>query len=88
MRPIGSFREEPKKTSVHLVRSSAFAGVHFRRDYLIVTIVSAEAIDSPRIVRSEQVSRNRWHCEVKVSSAAELDSELAVWLRTAHELCG
>ena len=88
VQPLGAFAEEVKKTSVHLVHASAFAGVHFRRDYLIVTIRSAAPIVSPRVVKIEQISRNRWHCDVKLSSGAELDSELVGWLRAAYELCG
>ena len=41
LRPIGAFREEWKKTSVHFVRGSAFVGVHFRRSHLLVTIKAA-----------------------------------------------
>jgi len=88
MRPFGSFREELKKTSVHLVRKSAFAGVHFRRDYLMVTIKATVPIESARVSKAAPVSRNVWHCEVKVSRAAEFDSELVDWLRAAYELCG
>jgi hypothetical protein len=31
IKPIGPFREEIKKASIHLVRGSAFAGVHPRK---------------------------------------------------------
>jgi hypothetical protein len=64
-------QEERKKTSVHLVRGSAFVGVHFRQKHLIVTIKSDRAIKSPRVLKSEQVSRNRWHSEVKGASDAD-----------------
>lgn len=85
---LGPFQEEPKKTSVHLTNKSAFAGVHFRRNYLIVTIKSAERIDSPRVIKAEQVSRNRWHCDVKVTAEAEIDASLGTWMRDAYLLCG
>jgi hypothetical protein len=65
LHPLGLFDEEVKKTSVHLVRGSAFAGIHPRREFLIVTIKSAKQIDSEHALRSEQVSKNRWHCDVK-----------------------
>lgn len=68
---LGPFQEEVRKASVDLVRGSAFAGVYFRRDYLTVTIKSAEGIE-----------------EVKISHAADLDSELVSRLRAAYELCG
>jgi hypothetical protein len=87
LRPIGAFREEVKKTSVHLVRGSAFVGVHFRSSHLLVTIKAAAPIDSPRIVKVEQVSKNRWHCEVKVSAETEIDSDLTAWMRAAYNIC-
>jgi Domain of unknown function (DUF5655) len=85
---FGMFEEQRKKTSVHLSRRSAFAGVQFRREYLILTLKSERPIESERVGKSEQLSRNRWHCEIKVGSAAELDPELMRWMRDAYELCG
>ena len=87
LRPFGPFVEEVKKTSVHFVRESAFVGVHFRRSHLLLTIKAAAPIDSPRIVKVEQVSKNRWHCEVKVSAETELDGDLTAWMRTAYNTC-
>ncbi len=87
LQPLGTFHEEVKKTSVHLTRGSAFAGVHFRRSHLLLTIKSEVSIDSPRIVKAEQVSKNRWHCEVKVSTGAEIDREVIAWMKTAYDLC-
>jgi len=87
LRPIGPFREELKKTSVHFVRGSAFVGAHFRRSHLLVTIKAESPIDSPRIVKAEQVSKNRWHCEVKVSVETEIDGDLTAWMRTAYDIC-
>jgi hypothetical protein len=76
-----------EKTSVHFVRASAFVGVHFRRSHLLITIKAAVPIDSPRIVKVEQVSRNRWHCEVKVSAETEIDEEFTACARSAYEIC-
>jgi hypothetical protein len=87
LQPFGPFQEEVKKTSVHLVRKSAFVGVHFRRNHIQLTIKATGPIDSPRIVQTEQVSKNRWHCEVKVTSEADVDRELLAWAKTAYELC-
>jgi hypothetical protein len=41
LRAFGPFEVELKKSSVHLVRTSAFCGVRFRQQYLLVTIKSA-----------------------------------------------
>ena len=87
VRPIGSFKEERKKTSVHLARGSAFVGVHFRQQYIIVTIKSERAIKSPRVIKGEQVSRNRWHNEVRVATDTDFDQELVAWMKAAYDLC-
>ena len=87
IRTLGPFEEELKKTSVHLVRASAFAGVQFRRQYLLVTIKSDGPIKSQRVIKLEQVSKNRWHSEVRLSSDADFDSQLLGWLRAAYDLC-
>jgi len=84
---MGAFEEEPKKTSVHLVRGSAFVGVQLRREYLIVTIKSEKPIKSARITKGEQVSRNRWHSEMRVSNDTDFDWELLTWLKAAYDLC-
>lgn len=87
IRALGPFEEELKKTSVHLVRGSAFAGVQFRRDHLVVTIKSEAPIRSQRLTKFEQVSKNRWHSQVRLSSPEDIDSQLSEWLRAAYDLC-
>jgi hypothetical protein len=88
LRTIGPVREEPKKTSIHLVRSSALAGVEVRRDYLLVNIKSSSPIESPRVTKPERLSARRFHQKVKLSSPEEVDAELQRWLADAYELSG
>ena len=85
--PFGAFEVEVKKTSIHLVRSSAFAGVHPRKRHLLLTIKAAAPISSGRIVKMQQVSKNRWHLDVKLAVAGDIDAELLGWLREAYEIC-
>ena len=63
-RAIGPFKEDPKKTSIHLTRRSAFAGIATQKDAIVLTIKSNADIRSRRIVKREQVFANRWHLEV------------------------
>jgi hypothetical protein len=86
--PIGTWREEVKKTSIHLARSSAFLGVHPRKEHLLVTVKSDKAIKNRRIVKAEQVSANRWHLELKIAAPSEIDKEFLTWVRHAYELGG
>lgn len=83
---LGPFQEEPKKTPIHLVRTAGFAGVHPRKSYLILNIRIDYPLDTPRITKSEQVSKNRFHNEVKLTSSSEIDEELLGWLKDAYAL--
>jgi hypothetical protein len=38
-------------------------------------------------LKSEQVSKNRWHCEVKISNVSDIDEQLIGWLKDAYDLC-
>jgi len=87
-RKFGKVVEEPKKTSIHLVNKSAFAGVATRKTALILNIKSAAPIKDARIKKSEQVSASRFHQEVKLVSPQEVDSTLVAWLHDAYTLSG
>jgi hypothetical protein len=86
LKKLGPFQIENKKTCVHLARKSAFAGVHPRKQHLLITIKTAKPLDSERVVKSEQVSKSRWHQDIKLTSKDEIDSELLAWMREAYEL--
>jgi len=85
-RRFGPVKEEPRKTSIHLVNRTAFAGVATRQRALILTIKSDRKLSSPRIHKSEQTSAKRFHHQVRVNSPAEVDSELVNWLKDAYAL--
>jgi hypothetical protein len=85
-RTFGTVTEDPKKTSIHLVRRTAFAGVATRRSALILTLKSASDIRSPRIQKREQTSANRWHVEVRLEEPADVDRQLTAWMKAAYEL--
>jgi len=85
---LGPFKEEAKKTSIHLVRSSAFAGVATRKTSLVLTLKAASDIKSPRVTKHEQVSASRWHLEVRLDSPRDVDAELKAWLKDAYEISG
>ena len=85
-RKFGPMEEDPKKTSIHLNRNSAFAGIATRKDSLLLTLKSMRDIDSPRVSRREQASKSRWHLEVRLTDPAQVDSELVAWLREGYEI--
>ena len=57
LRSFGPFVEEPKKTSIHLVARTAFAGIATRRSSLILTLKSAKDIRSARIENRDLLQR-------------------------------
>ena len=85
-RALGPVVEEPKKTSIHLMRHTAFAGVATRRSALILTLKSAKDIRSPRIEKRQQTSANRWHVDIRLEKGTDVDRQLTSWLSAAYEL--
>ena len=87
-RAIGPVAEEPKKTSIHLVARTAFAGIATRRSSLILTLKSAKDIRSARIEKREQASAHRWHLEIRLTKPSDVDRQLTSWLSAAYALAG
>ena len=85
---LGPVHEEPRKTSIHLVRKTAFAGVATRKTALILTLKSASGRKSTRIQKQEQVSAHRWHLEIRLETPDQVDRELAGWMKDAYDLAG
>jgi len=86
VRTFGPVEEDPKKTSIHLNRKSALAGVETRKNYLLLNIKSDHSIKSPRIEKAEQISSKRFHHKVRISSPEDFDEELKTWLKEAYAL--
>ena len=83
---FGPVEEDAKKTSIHLNRRSAFAGIQTRRDFLILTVKARNDIDSPRIFRSGQASAKRWYHEIRLAGTNDIDDELIGWLRDSYAI--
>jgi hypothetical protein len=83
---LGPVREDPKKTSIHLARHTAFAGVMTRKDALILTLKSSRDIRSPRVIKHQHTSANRWHVDVRLQDPAQVDEELKAWLKQSIDL--
>ena len=86
LRTFGPVEEDPKKTSIHLNRKSALAGVETRKNYFLLNIKSDHPIKSPRVEKAEQVSSKRIHHKVRISSPGDFDEELKTWLKEAYAL--
>ncbi len=60
--------------------------MHPRKSYLSLNIRTGYPIDSQRIAKSEQVSKNRFHNELKLTSPDEIDTDILGWLKDAYAL--
>jgi hypothetical protein len=87
-RGFGPVAEEPKKTSIHLMRRTAFAGIATRRSSLVLTLKSAVDLHHPRVGKRQQASANRWHLEIRLEDPGQVDRQLTAWLKAAYELAG
>lgn len=87
-RTFGPMLESPKKTSIHLDRKAAFAGVATRKSSLILTIKSDADIANPRVIRHQHTSPGRWHLDVRLAHPDDVDAEVIGWLRKAYALAG
>lgn len=83
---FGTVKVEAKKTSVHLVAKTGFAGVHPRKGAVVLNIRSAEPIKSDRIRKHEQVSAKRFHNEMLIDTPAGVDRDVIGWLKSAYAL--
>jgi hypothetical protein len=83
---LGPVIEDPKKTSIHLNRRVAFAGVQTRKDALLLTLKAERDVKHRRVHKTEQTSANRWHFEVRLTTPDEVDDQIRQWLQTSYEL--
>lgn len=88
VRTFGPIEEDPKKTSIHINRKTALAGVETRRNNLLLTIKSDHLIQSPRVEKVEQISPRRVYHKVRITSPTDFDEELTNWLQDAYSLSG
>jgi hypothetical protein len=79
---------DPKGTCIHLNRRVAFAGLHPRTSAMLLNLKSSAPIESSRIRKCERVSANRYHNEMLLETAGDLDDELIGWIAEAHALAG
>jgi len=86
LRTFGPIEEDPKKTSIHLNRKSALAGVETRKNCFLLTIKSDHPTTNPRIEKTERISAKRFYHKVRISSPKDLDEELKNWLKEAYIL--
>jgi hypothetical protein len=87
-REFGPVEEDPKKTSIHLNRKSAFAGISTTRQALTLTVKAAREIVDDRIKLSQRASAGRWYNSIRLTSPDEFDAKIIDWLKESYEISG
>ncbi len=83
---VGPYGVEGKKTSLHITNGRAFLGVHPRKDGLMLNIVLGQPVKGPRVRKSERVSANRYHNEILLAAAGDVDDQIGGLLERAYAL--
>jgi hypothetical protein len=86
LKSIGPYKAEVKKTSIHLVNTKAFAGVHPKKSYLGVNLVLSRPKTDPPAHKVEQVSKNRFHHFFQITSAPQMGKEFKALIKEAYFL--
>lgn len=86
MKKLNGITVEEKESYIHIRSKGVFLGIHPRKEYLILQIVSAAPIKSARVVKTDQVSKTRFHNHIRLSDPKQIDSELTGWLKESHKL--
>jgi hypothetical protein len=86
LQQIGDVKVSPKQTSIHLEKTSGFAGVHPRKTAFNLEFRTDYAINDPRIARTQQLSARRFEHTVKLEQESDVDDQLLKWLKDAYEL--
>jgi hypothetical protein len=58
------------------------------QSYMYLNLRTEHAIANARVVKTEQVSKNRYHNEIKLDSPDAVDAEVRQWLSEAYALGG
>ncbi len=88
VRALPGVSVDPKGTCIHLNRRVAFAGLHPRKTAMLLNLRTSAPIGSGRIRKVERASAHRYHNEMLLESAGDLDPELMGWIAEAHALAG
>jgi uncharacterized protein DUF5655 len=86
VRTCGPVRMIPQKTRVVFQARMRFAGATPRKSHLLCHFILSRKIDNPRFHKIETFNPRCHAHYLRVSEDAELDAEVARWLREAYEV--
>ena len=83
---LGPVVEERGERSVLLRSRGGFLGVHPKRHWLDLQIVTDHPIRADRVTKVDPISARRFHVHVRLVTENEVDAQLLGWLREAYDL--
>lgn len=83
---IGQVEINSKKTCIHLTSKSDFGGVHPKKNWLDFNMVLDHPIEDERIIRCEQVSKNRFHNYFRLNTPDDIDTKFTALLKESYKL--
>lgn len=81
----GDYIIEEKNDSLHIVKGSAFLGVHFLKEVLRLNIVLDHEIDTDLPRKLDKPSKNVFHNKVDLANIEDLE-KVVPFIREAYEL--
>jgi hypothetical protein len=83
---FGSIIYEVKKNSIHCIKNVAFVGLHPKKVMLDINIVLNRSLNGAFNSKTEQVSRNRFHNEIRILNQSQIDSDLIKVLKESYQI--
>lgn len=80
------YQIEVKKTGLHLTQGAAFLGVNPKKNWLDITLVNQGPIEHAQLKKAEQLSKNRWHNDLRLFEHNQIDEQLVLLIKQAYEL--
>ena len=87
-REFGPVELDRRRNSILLRNTDEFGGVHPKKHYIDVDVVTNRPLRRNQIVRLEQVSANRFKNYFRFGSGDEINDEFVNLFREAYELVG
>ena len=87
-RQFGPVELDRQRNSILLRNTNEFGGVHPKKHYLDVDVVTNRPLRRNQIVKLEQVSANRFRNYFRFGSRDEISNEFVNLFREAYELVG
>jgi hypothetical protein len=81
---FGSITYEVKKSSVHCVKNVAFVGLHPKKAVLDLNIVLNRSLNGAFNSKTEQVSKNRFHNEIRIINPRQINAGLIKVLKESY----